>query len=189
MGTRLAGKTVLVTGSTSNIGRAIATAFAGEGAQVVVSGRDAARGSEVVGDIRAVGGQAAFVPADLDGSAAASRGLATEATRVLGGRIDILVNNAAIFPPNNTATSDEALLDAVWALNVKAPFLLVAAIAPAMVANGGGAIINLGSWLARLGAPDACAYNATKGALETLTRDWAAARATGRPLMAPPGCA
>jgi len=175
MGTRLASKTALVTGSTSNIGRAIATAFAGEGARVVVTGRDAARGGAVVGDIQAAGGHAAFIPVDLDGSTTASRALAAEATRALGGRIDVLVNNAAIFPPHNTATSDEALLDAVWAINVKAPFLLVAAIAPTMVANGGGAIINLGSWLARLGAPDACIYNATKGALETLTRDWAAA--------------
>ena len=112
-----------------------------------------------------------FKAADLNGSATTSQALATEATRVLGGRIDILVNSAGIFPGNNTVTTDEKILDSVWAVNVKAPFFLVAAIAPAMVENGGGAIINLGSCLAHLGAPDACAYNATKGAIETLTRD------------------
>ena len=98
MGTRLEGKTALVTGATSNIGRAIAIAFGAEGAHVVVSGRSVERGAEVVDRIIAGGGRAEFVAADLDGSPMASRELATEATRVLGGRIDILVNNAGIFP-------------------------------------------------------------------------------------------
>src|ERR1700683_2805675 len=98
MGARLEGKTALVTGATSNIGRAIAMAFGAEGAHVVVSGRSRERGAEVVDRIRAGGGRAEFVAADLDGSPAASRKLATGATRVLGGRIDILVNNAGIFP-------------------------------------------------------------------------------------------
>jgi NAD(P)-dependent dehydrogenase (short-subunit alcohol dehydrogenase family) len=88
MSTRLQGKTALVTGGTSNIGRAIALAFAAEGAHVVVSGRSAERGAEVVGRIRAASGQADFVAADLDGSRQASRDLAAEALRVLGGRID-----------------------------------------------------------------------------------------------------
>ncbi|CAA9439475.1 MAG: putative dehydrogenase (putative secreted protein) [uncultured Rubrobacteraceae bacterium] len=174
MGTRLEGKTALVTGATSNIGRAIATAFAAEGARVVVTGRSEERGAEVVGEIRAAGGRADFVYADLDGSAEASRGLAGEANRVLGGRIDVLVNNAGVFPPNPTTDTGGDLLDLVWAVNVKAPYLLTAEVAPRMAAQGGGAIINLGSWLSRLGAPVATAYNATKGAMETLTRDWAA---------------
>ena len=174
MGTRLQGKTALVTGATSNIGRAIAAAFAAEGAHVVVTGRSEKRGAEVVGEIRAAGGRADFVRADLDGSAAASWGLAEEANRVLGGRSDVLVNNAGIFPPNSTADTDGELLDRVWAVNVKAPYLLTAEVAPQMAARGGGAIINLGSWLSRLGIPVATAYNATKGAMETLTRDWAA---------------
>ena len=173
-GSRLGGKTALVTGATSNIGRAIAAAFAAEGAHVVVTGRSRERGAEVVDGIRAAGGRADFVRADLDGSAARSRELAAEATRVLGGRIDVLVNNAGIFPPNATPDTDEALLDRVYAVNVKAPFLLTGVVAPEMAARGGGAIINLGSWLARLGIPVASAYNATKGAMETLTRDWAA---------------
>jgi NAD(P)-dependent dehydrogenase (short-subunit alcohol dehydrogenase family) len=173
MSKRLEGKTALVTGATSNIGRAIATAFGEEGAHVAVSGRSVERGAEVVDQIIAGGGDAAFVAADLDGSPVASTKLATEATRVLGGRIDILVNNAGIFPSTTTATTDESAFDEVYAVNVKAPYFLTAAIAPAMAEAGRGAIINLGSWIARLAVPIAL-YSSTKGAIETLTRAWAA---------------
>jgi NAD(P)-dependent dehydrogenase (short-subunit alcohol dehydrogenase family) len=128
----------------------------------------------VVEAIRAAGGRADFVSADLDGSAAASRSLAAAAAAVLGGRIDVLVNNAGIYPGSTTATTDEAMFDQVYAVNVKAPFFLTAAIAPAMVERGDGAIINLGSWIARLGVPVGALYSSTKGAMETLTRAWAA---------------
>jgi NAD(P)-dependent dehydrogenase (short-subunit alcohol dehydrogenase family) len=172
--TRLEHKTALVTGATSNIGRAIATAFAAERAHVVVSGRSERRGAEVVEEIRAAGGRAEFIAADLDGSAKASRDLAEDATRALGGQIDVLVNNAGIYPGPTTAATDEATFDEVYAVNVKAPFFLTAAIAPAMVEHGGGAIINLGSWIARLGIPVGSLYSSTKGAIETLTKAWAA---------------
>ncbi|MCS0600822.1 glucose 1-dehydrogenase [Streptomyces sp. LP11] len=171
---RLEGRTALVTGATSNIGRAIAEAFAAEGARVVVSGRSAERGREVVDAVSARGGRADFVRADLDGSAAASRALAEEATRVLGGRVDILVNNAGVYPGDTTLATDEQTFDRVYAVNVKAPFFLTAAIAPAMARAGGGAIVNLGSWIARLGIPVGALYSSTKGAMETLTRAWAA---------------
>jgi NAD(P)-dependent dehydrogenase (short-subunit alcohol dehydrogenase family) len=174
MTARLQGRTALVTGATSNIGRAIAVAFGAQGAHVVVSGRSEARGAEVVAGIRAAGGKADFVAADLDGSAAASTALAEQATRVLGGHIDILVNNAGIFPGAGTVDTDEAAFDRVYAVNVKAPFFLTAAVAPAMAAAGGGAIVNLGSWVARLGIPVGALYSSTKGAVETLTRAWAA---------------
>jgi NAD(P)-dependent dehydrogenase (short-subunit alcohol dehydrogenase family) len=170
---RLEGKAALVTGATSNIGRAIALAFGAQGAHVIVSGRSVERGALVVGQIREAGGRADFVRANLDGSAKASRDLATEARRVLGGRIDILVNNVGIFPRTTTATTDEATFDEVYAVNVKAPYFLTGAIAPAMADAGQGAIINLGSWIARLGIPSAL-YSSTKGAVETLTRAWAA---------------
>ncbi len=173
MGTRLEGRTALVTGATSNIGRAIAIAFGAEGAHVVVSGRHVQRGAEVVNRIRAGGGRAEFVAAGLDGSPMASKGLATEATRALGGRIDILVNNAGICPASTTASTDEATFDEVYAVNVKAPYFLTGAIAPVMAAAGRGAIINLSSWIVRLGIPSAL-YSSTKGAIETLTRAWAA---------------
>ncbi len=174
MGTRLDGKTALVTGATSNIGRAIALAFGAEGAHVVVSGRNTERGVGVVEAIRAAGGRADFVVSHLDGSAAASKLLADEAIRLLGGRIDVLVNSAGIFPGPTTPATDEATFDEVYAVNVKAPFFLTAAIAPAMVERGNGAIINLGSWIARLGIPIGALYSSTKGAVETLTRAWAA---------------
>lgn len=174
MGTRLHHKTALVTGATSNIGRAIAEAFAAEGAHVAVSGRNHERGQEVVDGIRAAGGRADFVAADLDGSAAASRALADEATRVLGGRIHILVNNAGIYPGSTTPDTDEKTFDQVYGVNVKAPFFLTAVLAPAMAEAGGGAIVNLGSWIARLGIPVGALYSSSKGAVETLTRAWAA---------------
>jgi NAD(P)-dependent dehydrogenase (short-subunit alcohol dehydrogenase family) len=171
---RLHEKTALVTGATSNIGRAIALEFGRQGAHVVVSGRDATRGADVVQEIRAAGGQADFAQVDLDGSPEASHALAEQASELLGGRIDILVNNAGIFPADTTPTTDEATFDRVYGVNVKAPFFLVAAIAPAMIEHGGGVIINLGSWNARLGLPIGTLYASTKGALETLTRAWSA---------------
>ncbi|MQY22027.1 SDR family NAD(P)-dependent oxidoreductase [Nocardia macrotermitis] len=171
---RLAGKTALITGSTSNIGRAIAEAYAAQGAHVVVSGRDDARAHEVVERIRAAGGRADYVRAELDGTPEASRALAREATAILGGRIDILVNNAGIFPPGTTLTVEEDTFDRVYAVNVKAPFFLTQTIAPAMIDAGGGVIINLGSWVARLSVPVGALYASTKGAMETLTRAWSA---------------
>ena len=174
MSGRLQGKRALVTGSTSNIGRAIAEAFGAEGAHVIVSGRDAARGAEVVAGIRANGGRADFVRAELDGSPQASRALAEEAEALLGDTIDILVNNAGIYPPGTTVATDDETFDRVYAVNVKAPFFLTQQIAPQMAATGGGTIINLGSWVARLAVPVGALYASTKGAMETLTRAWAA---------------
>jgi NAD(P)-dependent dehydrogenase (short-subunit alcohol dehydrogenase family) len=174
MTSRLQGRTALVTGSTSNIGRAIALAFAAEGAHVIVSGRDADRGAAVVAEARAAGGRADFVAADLDGSAAAGRALAEHATALLGGRLDILVNNAGIFPGSSTLETDEATFDRVYGVNVKAPFFLTATVVPAMIEAGGGVVINLGSWIARLAVPTGGLYSSTKGAMETLTRAWAA---------------
>jgi NAD(P)-dependent dehydrogenase (short-subunit alcohol dehydrogenase family) len=171
---RLAGKTALVTGATSNIGRAIAVALAAEGAHVVVAGRNKERGDEVVAQIRTAGGRADFVAVDLDGTKAAANELAGEATRLLGGRIDVLVNNAGAIDGGRTAETDEATFDQVYAVNVKSPYFLTAAVAPAMAAAGGGVIINLGSWVARLGIPIGAVYAASKGALETLTRAWSA---------------
>jgi NAD(P)-dependent dehydrogenase (short-subunit alcohol dehydrogenase family) len=171
---RLAGKTALVTGSTSNIGRSIAQAFAAEGAHVVVSGRDDERAGVVVDAIRRQGGTADYVRADLDGSQSASRDLAVATLERVGGRLDILVNNAGIFPAATTLDADESTVDRVLAVNVKSAFFLTQAIAPTMIEAGGGVIINLGSWVARLGLPSGALYASTKGAVETLTRAWSA---------------
>jgi short-subunit dehydrogenase involved in D-alanine esterification of teichoic acids len=102
--------------------RAIAEALAAEGARVVISGRSAQRGTQVVGGIRSRGGRAHFVMAELDESAEASRSLVAKASSILGGHIDILVNNAGIYPGDNTAATDEKTFDRVYAVNVKAPF-------------------------------------------------------------------
>ena len=101
---RLAGRTALITGSTSGLGAGIAVAFAREGASVVVSGRGAERGVAIVEQITAAGGTATFVHADLAlDTARSAADLARAATAALGGRVDILVNNAGIFPHEPTA--------------------------------------------------------------------------------------
>jgi NAD(P)-dependent dehydrogenase (short-subunit alcohol dehydrogenase family) len=169
---RLQDRTALVTGATSNIGRAIAIAFAREGAHVAVAGRDRTRGDAVVAEIRAAGGKADFVAAELD-SADAARGLAAEGTRLLG-HVDVLVNNAGLIDGAPTTEVDEATFDRIFAVNVKAPYFLVAALAPAMAARGGGAVVNMGSWITRLAVPIGSVYTATKGTLEALTKAWAA---------------
>ncbi|MFC4501085.1 MULTISPECIES: SDR family NAD(P)-dependent oxidoreductase [Streptomyces] len=171
---RLAGRTALVTGATSGLGAAIARTLAGEGAHVVVSGRDAARGKDVVEEIRGAGGRADFVEADLAGSYEQLRAFAADATSALGGRVGILVNNAGLYPTTATAELPDADLDAMLAVNVRAPHVLVGTLAPAMAERGSGAIINLGSWMARVGNPFGAMYTATKAAGEQLTRAWAA---------------
>ena len=170
---RLQCKVALVTGSTSNIGRAIAIRFAAESAKVVVTGRDAVRGDAVVDKIRAGGGQATFLAHELDGSVEASQDLARAAGAIYG-PIEILVNNAGIYPPGGTLAIDGDTFDRIWRVNVKAPYFLTAALMPAMIERRHGVVINLGSWGARLGLPGGTAYGSTKGAMETLTRSWAA---------------
>src|SRR5882757_302394 len=170
---RLRGKTALVTGATSGIGRATAQRLAGEGARVVVSGRDKFRGAEVVKAIVEAGGQAHFIAADLTDARGAGE-LAVEATRILDGRIDILVNNAGLGIGGPTDAMTEADFDRIYAVNVKAPYFLTAAIAPAMAARGEGVIVNLGSKTALLGTAASSLYGSSKAALELLTRCWAA---------------
>jgi NAD(P)-dependent dehydrogenase (short-subunit alcohol dehydrogenase family) len=160
-------KTALVTGATAGIGRGAATALAAEGAFVIVTGRDTARGADTVQEITDAGGKARFIQADL-ASLTDLRRLVEQA-----GAVDIIVNNAAIFPFATTADTDEDTYDATFNTNVKAPFFLVGALAPKMAARGGGTIINVSSTAAQRGAPLVSLYGATKGALDTLTREWA----------------
>jgi NAD(P)-dependent dehydrogenase (short-subunit alcohol dehydrogenase family) len=158
----------LVTGATSGIGRAIALKLAREGAQVMVHGRDADRGAKVVDEIHSAGGSARFLGADLE-NVAEVRQLAKAA-----GAVDILINNAglALFAP--TAQLEVDRFDAMFASNVRAPYLLVAALAPGMVARGKGSIISIGSMSGELGLAGAAAYGATKAALSSMTRAWTA---------------
>ncbi|MER7807292.1 SDR family oxidoreductase [Streptomyces sp900116325] len=173
-GSRLAGRTAVITGSTSGIGAAIARTLAVEGAHVVLSGRQETSGQRVVEEIRQAGGRADFVTADLAGSYEQLRAFAVQATDALGGHVDILVNNAGIYPATPTEDLPDADLDAMLSVNIRAPHVLVAAMAPAMAERGSGVIVNIGSWMARVGSPYAAMYTATKAADEQLTRSWAA---------------
>jgi NAD(P)-dependent dehydrogenase (short-subunit alcohol dehydrogenase family) len=164
----LQGQKALVTGATSGLGRAIALQLARDGAEVIVHGRDAARGGQTVEAIRAEGGRARFVAGDLSDPTTIKR-LAEDV-----GEIDILVNNAGFSAWGPTADLDVATFDAMFASNVRAPFYLVAAFAPAMAARGTGSIINISSMAGRLGLPSGAAYGATKAALASLTQAWAA---------------
>jgi NAD(P)-dependent dehydrogenase (short-subunit alcohol dehydrogenase family) len=172
--TRLAGRTAVVTGSTSGIGEAVARVLAASGAEVVVTGRDRARAEAVVAAITAAGGRAHAVPADLGGPVEQVRAFAREAASVLGGRVDVLVNNAGIYPVGPTEALPDADLDALLATNVRTPHVLVAELAPGMAERGSGAIVDVGSWMARIGSPFGAMYSATKAALEQLTRSWSA---------------
>ena len=158
----------LVTGATSGIGREVARKLAADGFSVLVHGRDPARGAAVVDEIVAGGGRARFAPADLTDAADIER-LAAEAADV-----DVLVNNAGFSWFGPTADLTPATFDAMFAANVRSAYFLVAAIAPAMAKRGAGAIINLGSMAGQIGLAGGAAYSATKAALASLTRSWAA---------------
>jgi len=166
-------KTALVTGSTSGIGRAAAEILAARGLHVVVSGRDQERGAEVVRAIRSAGGSADFVRADLR-DAAGARALADAARTIGGGRVDVLVNSAGIFPFGPTAATTAEGFDEVFDVNVKAPYFLVAALAPGMAEHGDGAIVNVTTMVAEFGAAGMGLYGSTKAALVLLTKSWAA---------------
>ena len=167
----LKGRVALVTGATSGIGKATALALAKRGARVLVSGRDDARGQAVVAAIKAAGGAADFLAADL-GSADAARDLARRAV-ALGGQVDILVNNAGIFPFGSTAETAGAF-ESVFATNVQSPFVLVGELAPQMAERGTGAIVNITTMVAEIGHPALALYGSSKAALNLLTKAWAA---------------
>jgi NAD(P)-dependent dehydrogenase (short-subunit alcohol dehydrogenase family) len=158
----------LVTGATSGLGRAIALRLARDGAEVTVHGRDAARGARTVEEITAAGGRARFIAADLGDPADLQR-LGREA-----GNVEILVNNAGFSAFAATTDVDVVQFDALFASNVRAPFFLVSALAPSMAERGSGSIINISSMVGQLGVARAAAYGGTKGALEAMTRSWAA---------------
>ena len=169
----LTGSVALVTGGNSGIGRAAARELAGRGAHVVVTGRDVQRGDEVVAAIRAANGKADFIVATLTDESSA-RQLARTATALGGGHVDILVNNAGVFPFGPTDSYTEADFDAVFAVNVKVPFFLVAELAPAMAARGKGAIVNVTTMVAQYGQAGMALYSSSKAALTLLTKTWAA---------------
>jgi NAD(P)-dependent dehydrogenase (short-subunit alcohol dehydrogenase family) len=164
----LEGQRALVTGATSGIGRAVALQLARDGAEVLVHGRDAARGAQTVKEITDAGGTASFVAADL-GNAADVQRLANDV-----GDVDILINNAGISVFGPTAEFDVSAFDKMFASNVRAPFILVAALAPGMASRGRGSIVSLSSMAGGVGIVGGAAYGATKASLEAMTRAWAA---------------
>jgi NAD(P)-dependent dehydrogenase (short-subunit alcohol dehydrogenase family) len=161
-------RTALVTGATSGMGKAAALRLALDGFDTIVHGRDASRGAEVVDVIERSGGRGRFVGADLSDPGGAAR-LAGEV-----GDVDVLVNNAGFAVFGATAELKVDDFDALFASNVRAPYFLVAALAPAMVSRGEGSIINVSSMAGQIGLAGSAAYAASKAAMSALARAWAA---------------
>ena len=177
--TSLQNKTALVTGASRGIGRATALALAKAGAQVLVHYRDNAQeAASVVAAIQAENGRADAIPADLgtpDGAAL----LAKEVRSIVGDRLDVLVLNAGISKSVLIADYTLEDFDSLFATNVRGPFFLVQKLVP--VLGEGSSIVVISSLGARLVVgkpgledPSILAYSSTKGALETLVKNWAA---------------
>jgi len=164
---RLQDRVAIVTGAARGFGQELAAAFAREGAAVVVA--DVLPCADTVARIAAAGGVALEVAADV-ADAASVRAMAARAVERFG-RIDVLVNNAAVMPPLTPFEQiDEAVWDRVMAVNLKGAWLCSAAVAPTMRAQGHGRIINVSSNTVFSGAPMLLPYVASKGALVALTR-------------------
>ena len=163
----------LITGGTIGIGRAAANKLAWLGIYVIVVGRNAERGEQTVTDIRAAGGTADFLASDLR-DASSARDVAQRAVELGNGQVDILINNAGIYPFGPTHDMMEEMFERVYALNVKVPYCLVAALAPLMAQRGKGAIVNLSTMAADYGAPGMSLYGSSKAAINLLTKTWAA---------------
>jgi NAD(P)-dependent dehydrogenase (short-subunit alcohol dehydrogenase family) len=172
-GDRVAGKVAIVTGGNAGVGRAAAELLAREGARVVVAARTTATGEETVRRIAQAGGEAAFIRADV-GQEADCVALVAEAVRRFG-RLDVLVNNAAIYPRATLLETTIALWRQIMAINLEGAFVLCREAVPHMIAGGGGSIINVGSGNASGGASNLTPYSVSKGGLWTLTRNIAGA--------------
>jgi NAD(P)-dependent dehydrogenase (short-subunit alcohol dehydrogenase family) len=149
--------TALITGGTSGIGLATAQKLALLGIHVLVVGRNAERGKKSVDEIRAGGGKADFISSDLR-DAESARGVGRRAIELGRGHVDILINNAGIYPFGPTHQMTEEQFDRVFLTNVKAPNFLIAALAPPMAERGKGAIVNLSTMVADYGAPGMSLY-------------------------------
>ncbi|MDX6751504.1 SDR family NAD(P)-dependent oxidoreductase [Geminicoccaceae bacterium 1502E] len=165
---RFEGRAVIVTGAAQGIGRACAEAFAAEGAHVVVADLDEAKGEATVRALVEQGGSAMFHCADV-GNATAAAAL-VDATLEWAGRLDVLVNNAGVIKTAEFLDLTEADFDAVLRVNLKGAFLVGQAAARAMVAAGGGAIVNMSSVNGVLAIPNQIPYVVSKGGLNQLTR-------------------
>src|SRR6266545_4578494 len=165
--------TALITGGTSGIGRSVANKLAALGIHVIAVGRNAERGQKTVAEIRAAGGKADFISSDLQ-DASSAREVARRAVELGNGHVDILINNAGIFPFGPTHEMTEELFESVYSLNVKVPYFLVAELAPLLAKRGKGAIVNVSTMVADYGAPGMSLYGSSKAAINLLTKAWAA---------------
>ncbi|HEV7402646.1 MAG TPA: oxidoreductase [Chthoniobacteraceae bacterium] len=165
---RLHGQTILITGSTTGIGAAMARRFVEEGARVILHGRDVARGEALHAELGRE--RAAFVPGDLAAESHPPQ-LAAAALEAFG-RLDALVNNAALTTRAHFQETDCAFFDRMMAVNLRAPFMLIRALLPAL-RESQGCVLNIGSILAHCGQANLAAYSISKGGLMTLTRNLA----------------
>jgi NAD(P)-dependent dehydrogenase (short-subunit alcohol dehydrogenase family) len=164
----VAGKTAIVTGAATGIGRATAQLLAERGAKVVAAGLQPERLQETVEAIANAGGDALAIDADVSDPQAIEQ-VAAQTQAAFGGA-DILVNNAAVYPLGPWHEMDAAAWDEVFATNVRGYYLLARAVRPQMIARGGGAIVNVSSVTFWTGQALLLAYIASKGAVIGFTR-------------------
>ncbi len=163
---QLEGKRAVVTGAASGIGRAIATTFAAQGAEVHILDVNVEDAEKTVAEIRAAGGSALSHPCDVTDGAEVAEAF-QEILR--DGGIDILVNNAGIAHVGNLEGTTEEDLDRVFAVNVKGVYHCMRACVEPMKKNGGGVILNMASVAASVGISDRFAYSMSKGAVLAMT--------------------
>jgi len=165
---RLEGKVALITGGTSGIGSATAIRFAGEGAAVVITGRNPERGEQVVQDIVANGGEALFIRSDVRSSEDCRH--AVDLTLERFGKIDVLFNNAGVFHPKSVPDCTEEEWDETIDSSLKGAFLMSKYVLPSMIERGSGSIIHTSSGWGILGGDKAAAYCAAKGGLIVMAK-------------------
>ena len=166
---KLENRVAIVTGATSGIGEASARLFAEEGARVVVSGRDEARGRKVAKAIVDAGGAAVFVRADVTRAADCER-LVGETLKAFGGRLDVLFHNAGVFHPHNAIDCTEEEWDATLDSSLKGAWLMCKYALPALIAQRRGSIILQASGWGIQGGDQAVAYCAAKGGVVVMTK-------------------
>ncbi len=164
----VAGKTAIVTGAATGIGRATAALLAARGARVIAAGLQPERLRETVQAIAAAGGEAVAVDADVSDQWDI-RAVAARAEEAFGGA-DILVNNAAVYPIGPWHEADAEQWDSVFATNIRGYFLMAQAVRPQMLARGGGSIVNIASVTFFWGEALLVSYVASKGAVVGFTR-------------------
>jgi len=166
--TRLAGKTALITGGGTGIGRACALLFAREGAKVALAGRRAEPLAAIASEIRNSGGEALAVTCDVAKSADVERAVRSAVTRF--GRLDIVVNSAGALLVATAEETSETDWDRLLAINLKGTFLVSRAALPELRKAGKGSVVNIGSVLGIVGMKKRAAYAPSKGGVVLLTK-------------------